>query len=143
MIEEIRERIQNKAQYIENVKRMKEPSDAAITAKNVCMDEVAFLQEVLKKMKELQGERDLARMEVVVYGDVIRTKNDKIEFQQKEIDDLKRTKNIAIEIQKNAIAELQSDLNLYVDLCDKKDEWLQYYKERAELAERSSNERTN
>lgn len=125
MIDEIRERIQNKAQYIENVKRMKEPSDAAISVRNVCVDEVAFLQEVLTKMKELQGERDLARMEVVVYGDMIRHKNAKIE------------------IQKIVIAELKSDLNLYINLSDKKEEWLQYYKERAELAERSSNERTN
>ena len=87
MIEEIRKRIQNKAQYIENVKRMKEPSLAAISVKNVCVEEVAFLQEVLKKMKELQGERDLARYEVVVYGDVIRTKNDKIERLEEKLEE--------------------------------------------------------
>lgn len=143
MIDEIRERIRNKEQFIYNVKCMPIPSSTAITAKNVCMDEVAFLQEVLKKMEELQREHDLARMEVVVYGDMIRHKNARIELQQKEIAELKRTKDIAIEIQKNAIAELKSDLNLYIDLCDKKEEWLQYYKERAELAERSSDERTN
>ena len=45
-----------------------------------------------------------------------------------------------IDEQNKEINKLKSDLNLYMDLCDKKEEWLQYYKKRAEDAERNSND---
>jgi hypothetical protein len=57
MIDKISERIQNKQQFIENVQRLKaRPSTAAITAKNICMDEVDFLKEVLQYIDDLEKE---------------------------------------------------------------------------------------
>ena len=72
MIDEIRERIRNKEQFIYNVKCMPIPSSTAITAKNICMDEVAFLQEVLKKMERLQKKLEATEQvlaELIVKGE--------------------------------------------------------------------------
>ena len=59
MIEEIRKRIRNKEQFIENVvRRQRLASNAAISVKNVCLEEVAFLKELLKYMDALILEKD-------------------------------------------------------------------------------------
>lgn len=44
---------------------------------------------------------------------------------------------IVIAEQRKEIADLKSDLELFMNLSDKKEEWMQYYKERAEVAEAS------
>lgn len=55
MINEINERIRNKERFIYNVKCMGVPDSASITAKNVCMDEVAFLKQVLRYVDDLES----------------------------------------------------------------------------------------
>ena len=57
MIKEINERIRNKEQFIENVNCMSVPDDAAVSVKNVCVEEVAFLKELLKYVDVMTRER--------------------------------------------------------------------------------------
>lgn len=70
---------------------------------------------------------DNARVEIkhlrYCHGDVSRMLTDAARF---------------IDEQNKKISELQSDVDLFIDLCDKKDEWLQYYRERVEAVEVST-----
>ena len=64
MINEINERIRNKEQFIENVERRQGlASSAAISVKNVCLEEVAFLKELLKYVDALIFEKNIERLE--------------------------------------------------------------------------------
>jgi hypothetical protein len=56
MISEINERIRNKEQFIKNVNLYHYSDDGAVTAKHICINEVAFLKELLQYVDRLECE---------------------------------------------------------------------------------------
>jgi len=121
MISEINERIRNKEQFIKNVNLYHYSDDGAITAKNICMDEVAFLERVLQYVDQLESSR---------------ATEDEIQQLRDRHGHLSKMLGEAAEIidqQTREIGELQSDAEMFMNLCDKKDEWLET--QRKEIAE--------
>jgi uncharacterized phage infection (PIP) family protein YhgE len=121
MISEINESIRNKEQFIKNVNLYHYSDDGAITAKHICINEVAFLKELLQYVDRLESSR--------ATEDEIKQLRDRHGHLDKMLSEAAQI----IDDQTEKIGELQSDVEMFIDLCDKKDEWLEA--QRKEIAE--------
>ena len=100
MIKEINERIRNKEQFIENVERYDAlASSATISVKNVCLEEVVFLKELLKYVDALILEKDkyieFMQLRLRIAWAAEEKYKEKVEVLQKEIAELNMIRNEA------------------------------------------------
>jgi hypothetical protein len=111
MISEINERIRNKEQFIKNVNLYHYSDDGAVTAKHICINEVAFLKELQKYVdvlaRELQSERELKTL-ISFERDINAGREDQLEQDIKHLRGVidERGDLLVIAEQRKKIAEL-------------------------------------
>ena len=121
MINEINERLRTKIRWIDRMERDLQLYDAQKTAVVLTKDEVAFLERVLQYVDQLESSR--------ATEDEIKQLRDRHGYLSKMLGEAAEI----IDDQTREIGELQSDVEMFMNLCDKKDEWLEA--QRKEIAE--------
>ena len=123
MIKEINERIRNKEQFIENVNLYHYSDDGAVTAKSICMDEVAFLKEILQYVdvlaRELQKDKEISELKKLISfeRDINAGREDQLEQDIKHLRGVidERGDFIVIAEQRKEIAELKEEIEQKAD----------------------------
>ena len=119
MINEINERLRTKIGWIARMERDLQLYDSQKTAVVLTKDEVTFLERVLQYVDQLESSR--------ATDDEIKQLRDRHGYLSKMLGEAAEI----IDQQTREIGELQSDLELFMNLCDKKDEWIEHYKNEA------------